>query len=564
MLTELKSKLLFKIMIAKGKKEFANLESKLQDPMATSEALLMRMLQENADTEFGKKYNFAKIKTIEDYKKNVPFTDYDTYAELIEKMKQGEGGFITRSDPAAYAATSGSVANPKAIPVSGETIDLYKAYGSTFGIYIIDRDLKGRWKHTKALNLMEIKYKDMPCGKPYGAISGLAVNSVKHLLPGVFTSPMECVFPQAPMDTMYIHMRYALEYKKLSGIMGAFMTAISDCLNYTKNNWRLLVEDIRKGEINAEINIPPNVRESLKIKPNPKRAAELQQEFEKGFDSTIFKRIWPNLCFISAIGSGGFAPYTEKVKAMTGGIPVFHSFFAASESIMAACTQMELDHYTILPQSLFFEFIPEEHAGEENPETLTLDRLEVGKNYEIVLTNLSGFYRYRIQDVVKIMGMNNNCPQMQFAYRLKQTVSIAGEKTNDEHTRWAVTELEKATNCGIVEYSVYPDTDVEPGRYTVLLEARSEKDLENLMAQGEKVRNILEEKLCEANPSLGSKIKAGTLGKIELKYVQIFTYALYRDLMERRGISRNQIKPIRVIDTPEKAKFFFVLEHKGE
>jgi hypothetical protein len=141
-------------------------------------------------------------------------------------------------------------------------------------------------------------------------------------------------------------------------------------------------------------------------------------------------------------------------------------------------------------------------------------------------------------------------------------VTIAGEKTNDEQFRWAVSEVEKETGRGIVEYSVYPDTDSVPGRYTVLFEARTEEDLAALMPQKDKVRDILEERFSKANPSFGDKIKSGALGKTDLKFVQISTYALYRDLMERRGISRNQIQPIRVIDTPEKKNFFFILEEK--
>jgi hypothetical protein len=65
-----------------------------------------------------------------------------------------------------------------------------------------------------------------------------------------------------------------------------------------------------------------------------------------------------------------------------------------------------------------------------------------------------------------------------------------------------------------------------------------------------------------ANPSIGSKVKSGVLSPSEISFVQEETYALYRDLMIMRGISANQLKPVRVIDTLVKENFFFALVDK--
>ena len=42
------------------------------------------------------------------------------------------------------------------------------------------------------------------------------------------------------------------------------------------------------------------------------------------------------------------------------------------------------------------------------------------------------------------------------------------------------------------------------------------------------------------------------------------TNSLWRDMMIYKGISPNQIKPVRVIDTPVKEKFFLNLTQKQE
>ena len=73
---------------------------------------------------------------------------------------------------------------------------------------------------------------------------------------------------------------------------------------------------------------------------------------------------------------------------------------------------------------------------------------------------------------------------------------------------------------------------------------------------------LIEEKLSLANPSFGGKVKNGVLGSTVLHFEQQETYALYRDMMIMRGISGNQLKPVRVIDTPVKKKFFSALIEK--
>ena len=64
---------------------------------------------------------------------------------------------------------------------------------------------------------------------------------------------------------------------------------------YLENNWEMFCNDIEKGIINENIKMPDDLRKKLskKVKPDPKRANELREEFKKGFDINI------NFCYIS-------------------------------------------------------------------------------------------------------------------------------------------------------------------------------------------------------------------------------------------------------------------------
>ena len=64
----------------------------------------------------------------------------------------------------------------------------------------------------------------------------------------------------------------------------------------------------------------------------------------------------------------------------------------------------------------------------------------------------------------------------------------------------------------------------------------------------------------QANPAYGDMRRAGSLGPLELVFLQQQTYQLYRDLMIMKGFSANQLKPPRIIDNPIKERFFFGLK----
>ena len=68
---------------AEGAKALADLKKQSIHAMEENEAFLMKLLQDNKDTEIGKKYDFASIKTIEEYQKRLPVTIYDDYAGYV-------------------------------------------------------------------------------------------------------------------------------------------------------------------------------------------------------------------------------------------------------------------------------------------------------------------------------------------------------------------------------------------------------------------------------------------------------------------------------------------------
>ena len=134
-------------------------------------------------------------------------------------------------------------------------------------------------------------------------------------------------------------------------------------------------------------------------------------------------RVWKNLKFIFGIGSESFRIYTERMRYFLGDVKIHYSVFSASEGIFGCPIEMESDEMVLIPFSAFYEFRDAENT---NADTITMDKVEVGKKYEIIVTNLSGFYRYRMMDVVEVCGFYGKIPKVRFLYRLNQVLNIAG------------------------------------------------------------------------------------------------------------------------------------------
>ena len=544
--------------ISDGVKVHESLAVMTQDPMKYNTELLMKILDDNKDTEYGKKYDFANIKSVEEYQNKVPVTDYDSYADYIYRMTEnGEKNLLTAYEVVHYAKSSGTMGNPKRIPVTTRSQEINVKYDFAYLFSSFVEKAGIEWTKYPFLNLAEIFISELPSGDAYGSISGKILEGFGNKFSKLTTSPIEALMPDVKTNTRYIHARYALIDPNVPFVITSFITLFLELIRYIKGNWELLVNDIENGTIDESIRMPEEVRESLlgKIEPMPERAAELRKIFEEGFDEPIVPKIWPKMQFLIGCGSGGFSNYIEKIKKYTGSdLNFVFVGLLASEGMFSIFIELNNPDSVLIPDSMFYEFLPLDADGDYS-KIVTLDKLEEGKDYEVITTNLSGFYRYRMKDVVRCIGWYNETPLIEFLYRLDQCLSLTGEKVNEEHLRDAAYKTEKDLGFYLVDFSVYADSDASPMRYVYLMEV---EDLPEGVTK-EIVQEKLNENFCETEPVLGYKIEKGLIGKTELHFLQPETYLFYKELKIARGTSSAQVKPPRILRDEHDLSFFNIL-----
>lgn len=523
------------------------------------ETCIKRLMRKNKTTEYGKLHNFDKVKSIDDYQKIVPLSVYADYDDYVWRMANGEKGLITNMYVRRFTESSGSTGKQKLVPLSywAEWVCQCFSFSAPVGCAVKWFAKKGRpLPPQKGLLTAETSCRRVK-GGTISCLSSIPLLNVKPIVQFFTTSPKEVLFPESDvdMDMHYMKLRFALANRNISYLGTIFITTLESMFFYMEENWEMLCDDIEKGIINDSVNVPEEIRAKYnkKLKPNPKRADELRKEFKKGFDeSPIIPRIWPNVGWMYGMGTGSLSFYAKKLRRYIGDdIPMHYLGYTATEAFMAVPLEFNSYDYVILPQNGFYEFRPIDQEGYDN--LLTIKDLEVGKEYEIILTNMSGFYRYRIEDVIKVTGYYNQSPKITFCYRLNQIANISGEKVSSLAFDEMVANLSETTGDLYIGYSIYADRSTSPGHYKLFLELA-----EDISDEKKATYNALfEEMLCKGNVSVEPLIKSGALGHPEVLFLKKGTYDDYREVLRSRGANLNQVKPIKVIDNDEKRDFFF-------
>ena len=82
---------------------------------------LFDLLNRNAATRFGKKHDFAGIRSVAEFQAQVPITGYDALAESIEAIAGGEPSVLTADRVKLFQPTSGSSSAIQADSMDGHS-----------------------------------------------------------------------------------------------------------------------------------------------------------------------------------------------------------------------------------------------------------------------------------------------------------------------------------------------------------------------------------------------------------------------------------------------------------
>lgn len=507
---------------------------------------MFKILNKNSKCEFGEKFKFEDINSIEDFKNKVPLTEYSYYENYIRKMADGKKNVLISDDVEYFGHTSGTTGKQKLIPVTKRSRKIASKYMALLINKFSYDNFKENWNYGKGLMISDIVVTTYTKGGiPICSATSGGMKGIKYMLPYLYTSPIEVMTIKEKEDALYLHLLFGLLETNLLYISGVFISNVLDLFRVLESRHEDLVRDIKKGRISKKLNIDEDTRCHLNkyLKPNASRANQLENEFEKGFKG-ISKRIWPSLCYIATVTGANFSIYDDKVNYYTDSLPVYSPGYASTEAMIGINPYADKIRYVIIPDTVFYEFIPVENGDQKEQKTLCLDELKVGDKYEIVITNYAGLYRYRLGDIIKVVDFYNNCPEVEFLYRKNQVLNMVAEKTTEEHLTNAIRNTIKKLNLNLVDYTTMADNSITPGRYIIYFELKNDEASNSVKTLEETLDNEIRKSNLAYNRARNNK----RLGMVKVIILSPNTFNLIKESLFSRGISKNQIKIPRVVN----------------
>lgn len=313
--------------------------------------------------------------------------------------------------------------------------------------------------------------------------------------------------------------------------------------NVLITRWEDIVEDIRTGKLNDNLKIEPEIYDKIYIKKNEKRAAELTNIFLLAKSDNylaIVEKLFKNIKYVGCIYTGNFNIYEHKLRHLCGSIPLYNFAYGLSESCVAISAGVNSINYIVDPTNAFFEFIPE--AGGD---CLTIDELQINNNYEIIITNHIGLYRYRTFDIIKVVGFYYSTPIIQYMYRSNVLINLNAEMMSEQQCSEAIINTIGINN--LINYTIVEGINYSPPCYIYYIETVNDINI----YQYNTMINDLNRNLIDVNPRYGDRLNRERLQNAKLNIVRSKTFddldLLICEDGKDKGISNVQVKIPKIL-----------------
>ncbi|MBI2966642.1 MAG: GH3 auxin-responsive promoter family protein [Bacteroidetes bacterium] len=392
------------------KSRYTRLIQNAQKPAESQDFILKYLVKRAAETEFGKKYGFNAIRSYTDFKQRIPLHDYDDFRSYTIRVKQGERNVLWPGETRWFAKSSGTTSDKsKFIPVTSESLRMnhYRGGKDLYSVYFHHHP-GSRIFSGKCLSIGgSHRINNFSNRSRYGDISAVMVQNLPWW---------------AEMNTV--------PSKKI---------ALMD-------DWEAKIDAIIKTTLRQNITGITGV---------PSWTLVLLKKILEMAGKKIIPEIWPNLeLFVH--GAVSFTPYREQFAGIIPSAGMHYletynaseGFFAIQDDLSDRGMLLLTDH------GIFYEFIPIDAAGKENPEVCLPQDVALNKNYAIVISTNGGLWRYKIGDTVKFTSLNPL--RVTVSGRTRNFINAFGEELIIDNAEKAISSAAQKTGSAIRDFTAAP------------------------------------------------------------------------------------------------------------
>jgi len=380
-------------------------------PHEVQEELFQNLISTAKNTGWGKQHGYADIRSVQVFQERVPVSTYEDLYPYIERVIKGEQNLLWPSRIEWFAKSSGTTnARSKYIPVSPESLEdcHYKGGKDMLSIYV------NNYPDTKLFT-----------GK------GLSIGGSHR--PSELNAKVSCGDVSA---VIMQNLPIWAEAMRTPPLKVALM-----------DKWEEKIEKM------VETTVPENVT-SLSGVPTWTYVL-LKRILEVTGKGSILE-VWPNLELFTH-GAVAFGPYRQLFRELIPSERMnYLEVYNASEGFFGIQDQRDTEDEMLLmlDYGVYYEFIPMDQFDEEQPKTLTLDQVELGKNYALVISTNAGLWRYKIGDTIRFTNLSPY--RIKISGRTKHFINAFGEEVIVENAEVAITRACEATGAVISNFTAAP------------------------------------------------------------------------------------------------------------
>lgn len=411
-----------------------NIRYFLEHPIEVQQDLIKDLLHTAKDTVWGKFHDFQSIKNYNEFRERVPVSAYPALHPYILRMMNGEADVLWPGQIKWFSKSSGTTAAKcKYIPVTNESLQECHLKGG--------HDIMAAWCHHMPQSKV-FSGKGLGMGGSHGPFSENPKTNV-----GDVSAIM--------METMPFYGKFFFTPDLDTALMDNF-------------------ED--KIERMAHQVIQENVTNMSGV---PSWTLVLFRRILEITGKSNMLEVWPNF-ELYIHGGVSFRPYREEYKRFFPGDQVSYlEVYNASEGFFGAQLDVGIDDmHLLLDNGVFYEFIPAGEWDKKEPLVLSLNEVEVGKTYALVISTNSGLWRYTPGDTVQVTSTNPY--KIKITGRMKHFLNVFGEEVIVENTDQALASAAEQCGATVNEYSVAPifmKGDSKGGHQWLIEFIRAPKDL---------------------------------------------------------------------------------------
>jgi hypothetical protein len=436
------------------------------------------LIREGKQTAFGKDHGFADIKSHEDFKKQVPIRDYEQLKPYVEKVLHGESDILWKGKPAYFAKTSGTTSGTKYIPITKDSVPNHINSARNALLSYVHETGNGSFLDGGLIFLSGSPELDEKAGIKTGRLSGI----VNHHVP------------------QYLRSNQKPSYA-------------TNCMEDWEEKLDKIIDETIHADMTLISGIPP--------------WAQMYFDRIQARTGKKIKDVFPNFSMF-VYGGVNFEPYRAKLFETIGKQIDSVETYPASEGFIAYQDSQRAEGLLLLLNSgIFFEFVPTEEYFNEKPTRLSIEEVELGKNYAVIISSNAGLWGYSIGDTVKFVSKNPY--RIVVSGRIKHFISAFGEHVIGEEVEKAMKfTMQKFTEVELVEFTVAPNVAPSEGmpHHEWLVE------FSNPPANMEAFRLELDEQLRKLNVYYDDLITGNILTKLK---ISVLKRNAFIDYMKSQG-----------------------------